>query len=438
MKKKVKPLFYYCVIILAFFGCTDMDDNLKIIDEVIIAPENIITKDSELFQLISIVSTLKDTLVNETVCVDFKYPMNLTIYDKEYAAIGTRFLLNDKQLSLLLEKMTDEQSLSISYPITTTLKDGTIFSINSNAELKLAIDSCSKEDIISTCNSSFCNANPSQQTPFVWKVQYVENGSNKYVSGFFVTNPDTTLTFNFNGIKYPGNWEIIFVNNELHINIKLEGDSSVAKYWNFDRKIILTLDSIKIFDPTQNVVLKKAYQSIEEYSIGDKGPSDGIVFYDKGSYSDGWRYMEVSLVDLGSFEWGCATSAVANSRNNNIGKGLYNTAAIVNFHDDLVNYYKNPTVCNALSNGTVSAKEAILYTTENSSDWFLPSIAELQLIYDNLFINGKGNLTNSTYWSSSEIDAISVYSINFKTGERITVLKSPNTTGIKTRAVRYF
>jgi hypothetical protein len=438
MKNKVKPLLYYCVIILAFFGCTDMDDNLIVIDEVVTKPENIIAKDSELFQLISIVSTLNNTIVTEAVCVDFKYPMNLTIYDKEYAAIGTRFLLNDKQLSLLLEKMTDEQSLSISYPITTTLKDGTIFSINTNAELKLAIDSCSKEDIINSCNSSFCNANPSQQTPFVWNVQYVEDGSNKYISGFFVTNPDTTLTFNFNGIKYLGNWEIIFVNNELHINIKLEGDSPVAKYWNFDRKIILTLDSIKIFDSTQNIVLKKAYQTIEEYNIGDKGPSGGIVFYDKGFYSNGWRYMEMSLNDLGAFEWGCATSPVADSRNNNIGKGLYNTAAIVNFHDDLVNYYKNPTVCNALSNGTVSAKEAILYTTEISSDWFLPSLAELQLIYDNLFRVGKGNLTGSIYWSSSEIDAVSVNSLNFKTGETISVLKGPNTTGIKTRAVRYF
>jgi hypothetical protein len=432
MKKKLKSICSFAII-LTFFGCTDIDDHFVVVDEVNVTPQGIITKDSKLFQLISIVSDL-----NETVCIDFKYPMNLTIYDKEYLAIGSRYLQNDKQLSLLLEKMSDEQSLSISYPITTTLKDGTIFSINTNAELKLAIDSCSREDIIYYCNSSFCNTNPSQKTPFIWNIQYIENGSNKYVSGFFVINPDTTLTFNFNGIKYPGNWEIIFVNNELHINIKLEGDSPIAKYWNFDRKIILTLDSIKIFDSKQIVVLKKAYQSIEEYSIGDKGPSGGIVFYDKGFYSNGWRYMEVSLIDLGSFEWGCANSPLVDSRNSEIGKGLFNTAVIVNFHNDLVNYYNNPGVCNALSNGTVSAKEAILYRTDISSDWFLPSIDELQLIYDNLYKRGKGNLSNSMYWSSSEIDSLNINSINFKTGERITVLKRPNTDGIKTRAVRYF
>ncbi|MDR1286948.1 MAG: hypothetical protein LBK08_04995, partial [Treponema sp.] len=33
------------------------------------------------------------------------------------------------------------------------------------------------------------------------------------------------------------------------------------------------------------------------YSLGEVGPG-GLVFYDKGSYSNGWRYLEVSFTDL--------------------------------------------------------------------------------------------------------------------------------------------
>jgi hypothetical protein len=32
----------------------------------------------------------------------------------------------------------------------------------------------------------------------------------------------------------------------------------------------------------------------QQYKIGDTGPAGGIVFYDKGFVSDGWRYLEAT------------------------------------------------------------------------------------------------------------------------------------------------
>jgi len=41
------------------------------------------------------------------------------------------------------------------------------------------------------------------------------------------------------------------------------------------------------------------------------GPAGGFVFYDKGYYSDGWRYMEGSLVDAGEATWSGAIKIAA-------------------------------------------------------------------------------------------------------------------------------
>ena len=41
------------------------------------------------------------------------------------------------------------------------------------------------------------------------------------------------------------------------------------------------------------------------YTVGQPGPAGGIVFFDKGSYSDGWRFLEAASNDIaGTAEWG--------------------------------------------------------------------------------------------------------------------------------------
>ena len=94
----------------------------------------------------------------------------------------------------------------------------------------------------------------------------------------------------------------------------------------------------------------------------------------------------------------------------------------------------NPEICNALNDGTVISKTALLY---NSKDWFLPSEQELLLIYQNLYSQNIGNIEAAKYWSSTEIDAAKVRGINFENGQVISIAKNPSTV-ISARAVRYF
>ena len=426
--KKIISLF---CLVLAFANnsCTDMDDNLEVA-----RLQDVIIKDSEMYNLIERVTTDSDNPLEDIVCIDFVYPLEVKLYNADLVRTDSVILLGDDEFSAFLGSLTPSQALSISYPIITTFSDGDTFTINNNDELKVVIDQCSREDLVSYCNSVFSSNDGISDC--VWKVQYLSEKDNKYVGGTFLVNPDNTLVFHYDGEDYDGNWIFLFVNDEFHININLEGTSQVAADWNIDRKMIFTGTTIEIVNSPESTMLVRTCQETDAYEPGDAGPAGGIVFYDKGEYSHGWRYMEAAPQDLDAFEWGCASALIGNS-NAAIGSGLVNSAKIVNYHDNLTNYYLNPAVCNAANNGTVAAQKAITLTAGGQIDWFLPSEDELILMYENLYLEGLGNFTPQPYWSATEIDAQNAQTIDFATGNATSSLKIP-TIPVKTRAVRYF
>ena len=429
----LSKIFILLFLSLTINGCKDLDDNLTYPNA-----KDLIQKDSELFNLLNRVTKEEGDPMTDIVCIDFVYPIHLLIYNSNLETIGSVTIVGDDNFSAFLGILPAGQSLSISYPISTTLADGTEFTVNNNSELKLAIDSCSREDIINYCDGLFSTISPTIVTPCVWKVEYYDDGDNKYLSGYFDANIDGTIRFNYNNQQYTGSWIILFVNNELHININLEGTTQVALDWNIDRKIQINGDEIHIINPPKNINLKKYCQTIIPYEIGAAGPAGGIVFYDKGSYSDGWRYAEVAPGDLTYFEWGCLSSPIINSRNSAIGKGLYNSGVISNFHDALTDFYNNPSICSVSNNGTVAAKKALQYEFNYTKDWFLPSENELALLYANLHLQGLGNFSNTIYWSSTENDATTVKTIDFATGQSVMNLKVPALNTVKVRCIRYF
>ncbi|NBC28459.1 MAG: DUF1566 domain-containing protein [Spirochaetes bacterium] len=125
-----------------------------------------------------------------------------------------------------------------------------------------------------------------------------------------------------------------------------------------------------------------------DYLIAQSGPGDGFVFYDKGSYSDGWRYMEAAPTytdeNFGYFnDWGSNPVPVYDTA---VGTGEDNTDTLAQHEGWNGNYAA--TLCYDLGAG-------------GYSDWFLPSRDELQLIGDNLHAKGYGEMWDYYYWSSS-------------------------------------
>ncbi len=97
-----------------------------------------------------------------------------------------------------------------------------------------------------------------------------------------------------------------------------------------------------------------------KYYIGGGGPGGGVVFYDKGSYSDGWRYIEVML-NTEKAPWGCQGTLINGADDSTPGGGIRNTIDIV-------------TQCNEKD---TAAYICANLTQNGYNDWYLPNRFEL-------------------------------------------------------------
>jgi hypothetical protein len=157
------------------------------------------------------------------------------------------------------------------------------------------------------------------------------------------------------------------------------------------------------------------------YKVGDRGPGGGIVFFDRGVFVDGWRYLEAAPNDIGPAQWGTAWQEVSGT-STETGKGKANTQAIINRLGQLGETGKAAQLCEALN-------------INGHSDWFLPSKDELNLMYVNLKQKGLGDFQNAYYWSSSQGD---VYHVRIQLFDNGLQASSPKNYSNSVRAVRAF
>lgn len=427
MRQK-KHLFSLFIGMFLLFSC-----ETEKIDLTKHETEDTISSDSQLFNLIAMITTQDPEQLLPIACVDFIYPITILVYDENRNPVETVTVGGDAAFSNILGSLPENNTISISYPITTSFSDGTLTTIDNNTELKLALDSCADDELISLCEGLF-----SENATCGWEIPYTEEYNNTYASGYFNANPDHTMTFIHNGEEYLGTWNFLKLNGILHINMNFAGNSAVTAYWNHNHKVTANMYRMVLTPPSgQDVLLKKKCEDNETtYNMGDTGPAGGIVFYDKGSYSNGWRYIEVTNDDLNASQWGCPGLLVPNTSNTAIGSGYLNAVSSLNFHNSLNNFYTNPSGYSSSSNGTVAVKEPLNLLSGGKDDWFLPTSEELNTMYSNLHLQSLGNFSSGKYWSSTQSDADNAKVVDFSDGNTLDNPKSDLT--VKTRAIRYF
>ena len=153
------------------------------------------------------------------------------------------------------------------------------------------------------------------------------------------------------------------------------------------------------------------------YNVGDIGPGNGKIFYDKGDSNQGWRYLEAAPSDQEeAVIWGSRDKFVGNT-STALGFGSENTSVL---------YQDGVFVPSALWS-------CIDLNFGGKGDWFLPSKDELLLMYQKKSIIGQ--FTNGAYWSSSEVRKEDAWLVEFSNGDTYDELKSRK---IRARAIRRF
>ena len=148
-------------------------------------------------------------------------------------------------------------------------------------------------------------------------------------------------------------------------------------YWSLDGETEYDF-STKI---KANITLKAVWRDL---TIKDRGPAGGWIFYDKGSDSNGWRYLELADKDLDkSYKWFDDKTVSFNPGTGTaIGDGKQNT--------------DNLTYNTGVYLAAAAAKN---WTSNGYGDWFLPSRDELGEAYSKL--EDVAGFHGNCYWTSS-------------------------------------
>ena len=154
----------------------------------------------------------------------------------------------------------------------------------------------------------------------------------------------------------------------------------------------------------------------EKCKIGMTGPGGGLIFFvDYNDQYAGFNYLEAAPSSCQATKaWSSDTThslvAVNGWAARAVGSGQANTTAML--ANGATSYVGDTSgaafYANALANGVPGG------CVTSKDDWFLGSLGEMKLIYDNL--QGLGGFVVNYFWSSSEYDAGSAWYQNFYYG----------------------
>jgi len=224
----------------------DDEDELQIIFPIVIIlsdfSEITITNFSELEAFTNQCSG-ENEIDDDIECIDFVYPITISVYDSANQLVETITIENDQQFYHLIDAIEDFHIVQINFPITVVLFDGTEMVINSLNALENAIESaddmCDEDDDNDFNDDDCFNCTEAQITELLltcaWTVDKLEinnvDHAEQYTSYLFTFFEDGTVEANDNGAIVMGTWSANGSGNNIIVTINFNDLSDFSFQW---------------------------------------------------------------------------------------------------------------------------------------------------------------------------------------------------------------
>ena len=191
--------------------------------------------------------------------------------------------------------------------------------------------------------------------PFTETEIMVQTSMPAFIVNLYKNGP---ATFNISTNIGSANGAIIVIKNDVGQTQQITlQDKSVTFPHLISGILSIEITHDNYFAYTSSGISAISLVGITDIMLSRKGQANCFVFYDKGYYSDGWRYLEAAPAHT-EFE---------------------------------LNWYFSQ----------INSEELDF---NGFTDWYLPSRSELNLMFQNLKMNKMGDFRNMWYWSSTGLD----------------------------------
>lgn len=211
---------------------------------------------SELYLMLEAYLQLPEAEEEDIVCLKFVYPFNIYFYNENDNITGQEIILDNEHFISFLDNSRNENSVGLSYPISTTITSGSEIYINNNEELKAAIEACIEKQIIGNCEALLKEC--------FWKIN-TNTEDEAYQDSLFDFYNDGTGVFYNSGNAYRTSWIPLYIESELFINIHLEDDTEATQHWNFNWNAeIISDNEINIYNENNSYSINKVCDQSNE------------------------------------------------------------------------------------------------------------------------------------------------------------------------------
>lgn len=206
---------------------------------------------------------VEDGLDDDIECIDFKFPIKLTIYNTSTLISKVVTIESDEQLYEFIELLKDNELVSFKFPVTLLLTDGSEIIVNDVEELEIAIENaegeCDEDDDNDFDDDDIDTGSfEALLTSGAWQIEYYFDEINQttlYASFTFTFNADGTIAIVSGVNTYSGQWIAYGDNGTIELDLELDGDELLNKLnedWDvntFSESLINLKDDLEDAEP---------------------------------------------------------------------------------------------------------------------------------------------------------------------------------------------